>query len=165
MSEQKEIKQIVRISGVDLDGKLKVVYGLSRIRGVGVSFANAIVRVLGIPSETRIGYLSEEEIAKLEDAMRNPIKYGIPEWMLNRRRDPVTGQNLHLVGSDVDFAVREDIERMKRINSWKGVRHALGLKVRGQHTRTTGRKGRTVGVARKAISEQKGQGEKGGEKK
>ena len=164
MAEQREFRPIVRISGVDLDGKLKIIYGLSRIKGVGVSFANAIVKVLGISSETRIGYLLEEEVTKLEDAMKNPLKYGILEWMINRRRDPATGQNVHIIGSDVDFLVREDIERMKRINSWKGIRHALGLKVRGQHTRTTGRKGRTIGVVRKTISAQKGQGESGQKK-
>lgn len=160
---QREFKPRVRIAGLDIDGNLKVVYGLARIKGVGVSFANAIVRLLGIPYDIRIGYLTEEEILKLEDAMRNPTKYGVPEWMLNRRKDPVTGQNLHYIGSDVDIVIREDIERMKRTNSWKGIRHALGLKVRGQHTRTTGRKGKTVGVVKKAEKEQKkSESKKGG---
>jgi SSU ribosomal protein S13P len=66
--------------------------------------------------------------------------------MYNRRKDYETGIDLHLVTNDVIFYARNDIEREKKIKSWRGVRHALGLKVRGQRTRTTGRTGITVGV-------------------
>jgi len=77
------------------------------------------------------------------------LKFGIPNWMLNRRKDLETGKDLHLIGSDLEFRVKQDIEFMKSIKSWKGWRHSLGLKVRGQRTRTTGRTGRTVGVHRR----------------
>nr|HDO80640.1 30S ribosomal protein S13 [Candidatus Bathyarchaeota archaeon] len=83
------------------------------------------------------------------DAVSNPSSVGIPSWMLNRQKDLETGKDLHLIGSQLALTVKNDIELMKRIRCWKGVRHALGLKVRGQRTKTTGRKGQTVGVRRK----------------
>jgi small subunit ribosomal protein S13 len=69
--------------------------------------------------------------------------------MLNRRKDYESGRDLHLVGADVTMAIRADIERERRIRSRRGIRHELGLPVRGQRTRTTGRKGLQVGVQRK----------------
>ena len=78
--------------------------------------------------------------------MRNPSSINIPSWFLNRRKDIDSGKNLHLITSDIEFNVRNDIEREKNTNSWRGFRHTYGLKVRGQRTRTTGRKGGAVGV-------------------
>src|SRR5574338_1682728 len=78
--------------------------------------------------------------------MRDPASVNIPSWFLNRRKDMDTGNNFHLITSDIEFNVRNDIEREKGMNSWRGFRHTYGLKVRGQRTRTTGRKGGAVGV-------------------
>jgi len=79
---------------------------------------------------------------------------------LNRRRDLKTGKDLHLHGSDLVLTIKEDIEREKKIKSWRGVRHSLGLKVRGQRTKTTGRKHAAVGVLRRAIAQAQTQTEK-----
>ena len=146
---ERSFKYIVRIAATDIDGELKTVYGLAEIKGVGVNLANAICNVLGIDPNMKIGYLTEEEIAKIEDVLKNPLKYGIPSWMLNRRKDYETGKDMHLVGAELIYYVKQDIEREKKIKSWSGIRHALGLKVRGQRTRTTGRLGITVGVRKK----------------
>jgi small subunit ribosomal protein S13 len=81
-------------------------------------------------------------------------KIGIPAWALNRRKDPETGSNFHLMGSDLDFVLKADIDRERFVGSWRGIRHSLGLKVRGQRTRTTGRKGRTIGVRKAAVQAQ-----------
>ncbi|TRM83822.1 30S ribosomal protein S13, partial [Sulfolobus sp. A20-N-G8] len=78
---------------------------------------------------------------------------GLPSWIYNRRRDYDAGIDLHLVTSDLIFYVRNDIEREKRNKSWRGVRHSLGLKVRGQRTRTTGRTGMTIGVSKKKTAQ------------
>jgi len=142
-------RYIVRIAGVDIDGNLKVAYGLSKIKGVGVTLAYAICRTLGIDPEKRIGFLTEAEVKRIEDALSNPKAIGLPSWLLNRRKDYTTGEDKHYIGADLIMVVREDIERLKRIKCWRGIRHALGLKVRGQRTRTTGRTGVTVGVKRK----------------
>ncbi len=145
----KEFRPIVRFLGTDLDGSLKVPYALTAVRGIGVMLGYAMTRAAGIDAEKRLGFLSDEELKKLEEVAKNPQKYGIPAWLLNRRRDPVTGKDLHLYGSDLVYTIREDIQREMRIKSWRGIRHSLGLKVRGQRTRTTGRTGTAVGVSRR----------------
>jgi small subunit ribosomal protein S13 len=99
--------------------------------------------------------LTERQIEKIEAVARNPAESGIPVWMLNRQFDPVTGGNRQLYGADLELSIKEDIQREMRTKSWRGIRHSLGLKVRGQRTRTTGRKGMTVGVSRKALAEKK----------
>jgi len=144
-----EYRPVVRIAGVDVDGSLKLVYGLSKIKGVSVRLACAISKVLNLDENIRVGYLSEDDVKKIEDALSRPLDYGIPSWMLNRRKDLETGQDLHLLGSDLILRINMDIQREKKLKTWRGIRHALGLKVRGQKTRTTGRTGRTVGVRRK----------------
>ncbi len=69
--------------------------------------------------------------------------------MVNRQKDPYSGDNIHLVGPDLELMNREDINLQKKLKSYTGVRHALGLPVRGQRTRTSFRKGTTIGVSRK----------------
>ena len=66
----------------------------------------------------------------------------------SRQKDVETGDDMHLVTSDIAFNLRNDIEREKGVFSWRGYRHMYGLKVRGQRTRCTGRKGGAVGVAK-----------------
>lgn len=148
MSEE-AFRYIVRIAGTDVDGSLKTAWGLAEIKGVGVNLAYALCRVLGIDPEKRIGFLTDAEIRKIEEALKDLPAYGIPEWILNRRKDYVSGKNMHLIGAELIFYVKQDIDREKRIKSYRGIRHALGLKVRGQRTRTTGRLGVTVGVRKK----------------
>jgi small subunit ribosomal protein S13 len=149
----REFRQILRISGTNVDGTKKLVYGISKIKGVGPSFAVAVVRACELKPEVRLGDLSEGEVQKLEDAMKDPAKYGVPARLFNRRKDLATGRDTHLIGADLTLSSKTDIDFMTDIRTWKGVRHSLGLKVRGQRTRTTGRKGRAVGVAKKIIME------------
>ncbi|MCI4462452.1 MAG: 30S ribosomal protein S13 [Thermogladius sp.] len=146
---ERGFRPIIRIAGVDVDGNLPLLYGLSEIKGVGYNLALGVTRVLGLNPNMRTGFLTEEEVKKIESVITSPDKYGLPAWMYNRRKDFTTGRNIHLVGNDLIFYVKEDIEREKRIKSWRGIRHSMGLKVRGQRTRTTGRTGMTVGVRKK----------------
>ncbi len=146
-----EYRHIVRVSGTDIDGSKKITYGLTRIKGVGFTLANAIIRVLDLRHDARIGELSENEIRKIEDAIAEPTKYGVPGWLFNRRKDVRTGRTLHIIGSDLDLKIKEDVDLMKELKSWKGIRHSLGLKVRGQRTKTTSRMGRAVGVRKKTL--------------
>lgn len=148
----KDFRLIVRVLNTDIDGTIKVPYALAKVKGIGVNLGYAIARVAGIDPSMRIGSLSEKQVEKIEQIAKNPVKYGIPAWMVNRRFDPSTGEDRHLLGADLDLAIKEDIQTMIRTKSWKGIRHSLGLKVRGQRTRTTGRTGMTVGVSRKAAA-------------
>ncbi|MEA2089500.1 MAG: 30S ribosomal protein S13 [Thermoproteota archaeon] len=147
----KEFQHIVRIADTDVDGTKKVVYALLDIKGVGTHLADVIVKKAGVNPETRIGFLSDVEIKRIGDVIENPLKHGVPSWLLNRRKDLETGKDLHLTGSDLVLKTKADIQRLKELGSWRGYRHAYGLKVRGQRTRTTGRTGRTMGVKRKKL--------------
>ncbi|MEM2091780.1 MAG: 30S ribosomal protein S13 [Candidatus Bathyarchaeia archaeon] len=149
MSTATGFRHIVRVIDKDLDGTKTVVDALSDIKGVGIRLAQIIARRVGISPETRIGYLPEEKIEEIEDFIRSLADRNVPDWLLNRRKDLETGKDKHLISSDIDLQVKADIEREKSIWSWRGYRHAYGLKVRGQRTRTTGRTGKTVGVSKK----------------
>ncbi|GBC74882.1 30S ribosomal protein S13 [archaeon HR06] len=145
-----EFKYIVRIAGRDLDGSKKLAAALADIKGVGWNLAHAIINYLKLDPKLRLGFLTEEQINLLENAIKDLTKLKLPSWYFNRRKDLESGVDTHLVGNELEFSVKMDIEREKLMNSWRGVRHSLGLKVRGQRTRTTGRKGKTVGVRKGA---------------
>ena len=138
-----------------VDGNAKVEHGLTQIRGIGRRFAQAIVMVAEFNPDMRIGAVSEKDLNRFEEIILDPIPNGIPAWMVNRKNDLVTGENLHIIGNKLELSVRRDIDRMKRIRSYKGVRHHRGLKVRGQKTKSTGRHGLVVGVMRKKLKSQK----------
>ncbi|MEM3943142.1 MAG: 30S ribosomal protein S13 [Thermofilaceae archaeon] len=145
MAEQ-EFKYIVRIADKDLPGDKNIVYALSLIKGIGVNTAYALCRKLGIDTRRKLGSLTEEEISKVDEAVRELQKLGLLSWLYNRRQDPRLGIDRHLIGADLVLTVKSDIDLMKEIKCWRGIRHMLGLKVRGQRTRTTGRTGITIGV-------------------
>ena len=151
MSEASEFRHLVRISGRDLNGGKKLIVALSGLKGVGYNFANVITTRLDLDPRVRLGTLSEEQVKEIENAIQSTKKSALPKWYYNRRDDPDTGEARQLLGSDLDFAQKNDIEDERNIQSWKGIRHGLGLKVRGQRTRTTGRKGRTVGVRKATL--------------
>lgn len=149
----REFRHIVRIAETDLDGTLKINHALSNIKGVGLGLADVVIKKAGVSPEARIGFLSEAEVEKLEDIISKPGKYGLPGWLLNRSKDAETGKDLHLIGSDLTLKIKSDIEEMKKIKSWRGYRHAYGLKVRGQRTKVTTRTGKAVGVKKKTLME------------
>lgn len=152
MEEEKDFKHLVRIANTDLKGEEPLYKGLTKIKGVGFIFANAVATAAGIKKKQKIGELTAEEIKKLSLVIKDPLKAGIPEWAFNRRKDPESGDNIHLTGADLEFAKENDIKLMKKIKSYKGVRHIQGLPVRGQKTKSNFRKnkGNVLGVKRKS---------------
>ena len=148
---QSEFRHIVRVAGRDLDGTKKLIPAISEIKGVGDSYANAMISSLKLDGRSRLGQLSDRQLQQIEAALKDAGSLNLPPWLLNRRKDADSGQNIHRIGSDLDFMIKNDIDREKNVLSWRGVRHSLGLKVRGQRTRTTGRKGRTVGVKKSSL--------------
>ncbi len=145
---------IVRIAGRDVNGSYKIEKALMRVKGIQNSFAHAAVlqieKHFGIARNTEIGSLAEEDIEKIEKLISKPLEYGIPGFLLNRRSDADSGENRHLVGTDLTVVDRQDVDRDVKVQSWRGFRHQYGQKVRGQRTRSTGRTGATVGVTKKA---------------
>ncbi len=132
--------------GNDIPGEKKILVGLTQIRGIGIPFANAILETLKINTNSNIGNLTDSQVQSIEKIIKDPQSSNFPAWFLNRQRDIETGNTMHLITSDIALTVRNDVEREKGVYSWRGYRHMYGLKVRGQRTRTSGRKGGAVGV-------------------
>lgn len=152
---EEELRGIVRLAGRDLKGTWRVQTALTKLKGVSASMAKAIAHGAEIEGTKKIGSLDDDQIEKLNDVLHNPNDYDVPSWMLNRRKDLETGEDLHLLGGDIEMAERSDIQRERSIRSRRGIRHERGLPVRGQRTKSTGRKGMSVGVERKKLKEKR----------
>jgi len=149
-----EMRQIVRLVETNLDGAKPVQEAIRRITGVSFMLSNAITRQCGLYGK-KLSALSEGEVKALEEAILNPEKAGLPVWMLNRRSEPASGKSRHLVASQLDFAKKMDINELKKMKCYRGVRHIQGQPVRGQRTRSSFRKGKSVGVRKKKEEPQK----------
>ena len=210
---ESNFQHILRMLNTNIDGRQKVMYALTAIRGVGRRFSNIVLKKADIdltkryamlcnrfsaftffllyiswcfflsslflayfyPFSTyiallfsyllqfcifllipyRAGQLTPEEIEKVQQILANPRQYNIPNWFLNRKKDIKDGKYLQAVSNVLDTKLREDLEMMKKMRMHRGLRHFWGLKVRGQHTKTTGRNGRTVGVAKTKAAQSK----------
>ena len=142
-------KYIVRLASTDLDGWRPVMYALSDIKGIGVRSGAMVADLVGIDRSVRIGNLNDEQVTRLQGAL-NDFSVNAPMWALNRQYDWETGEDKHVFGPDWQLEIRNDINRMKKIRSYRGVRHESGKKVRGQRTKSNGRKGLALGVQRGA---------------
>jgi small subunit ribosomal protein S13 len=145
-----ELRAIVRVAGTDLDGEKELWRAIMEIKGIGHSLTRPILMVAGLDIHKKLGSLNEQEMQRLEQVIKNPSNFGIPNWVLNRRKDPESGKDIHLTESDLDMQRKFDIQKYIDLKSYRGFRHMFGLPVRGQHTRSTFRKGRVVGVLRKS---------------
>jgi small subunit ribosomal protein S13 len=142
--------------GTDVQGNLKTIYAITKIKGINLSLADAILKKAGIKPDVRVGFLTETEIDKIEEVIKEPTKYGLPHWLFNRRKDMGTGNDTHLISADLMLRTKMDVDQAKEIRSWRGYRHAYGLKVRGQRTKTTGRAGKALGVKKKTYTQKSG---------
>ncbi|MDD4253980.1 MAG: 30S ribosomal protein S13 [Methanofollis sp.] len=148
MDQEEEIKYFVRIRDTDLDGTKMALIALTGIKGVGRHAATYIVNKAQVDSHALLGKMSDEDVEKLRTAVEE-FAESVPSWMLNRPIDVLSGKPRHLLASEVDLTLEEDINTMRKIRSYSGIRHETGQKVRGQRTKSTGRTGTTVGVKRK----------------
>eukprot|EP00514_Thraustochytrium_sp_LLF1b_P000156 CAMPEP_0184525404 /NCGR_PEP_ID=MMETSP0198_2-20121128/10078_1 /TAXON_ID=1112570 /ORGANISM="Thraustochytrium sp., Strain LLF1b" /LENGTH=153 /DNA_ID=CAMNT_0026916857 /DNA_START=55 /DNA_END=516 /DNA_ORIENTATION=- len=144
-----DFQHILRILNTNVDGRTKVMYALTSIKGIGRRFANIICKKAEIDMNKRAGELKPDEIERVVAIIQNPLHFRIPQWFLNRQKDKVTGKYSQVFANSLEQKLREDIERLKKMRNHRGLRHYWGIKVRGQHTKTTGRRGRTVGIAGK----------------
>jgi len=149
-----DFKSIVRIVNTDIDGSKKLYPGLTKIKGINFMFSNAICNVLNIDKNIKLGDLGEANIKKIETLLKEPNSK-LPSWMLNRRKDYETGDDLHFLSSNVNLNKEFDIKRLKKIKSRKGLRHAANLPLRGQRTKSHFRKGKSVGVSKKVVKSKK----------
>lgn len=150
--EDKSAQSIVRIAGKDVDGALPIIRALNKIKGINYTLSNALAKAIesntSIKRTTSVSSLSEKDMGLIEEIIKNPDKFGVPKYFLNKQKSFDNGQDMHFVGNDLVFSTRQDINRKINNRTWVGYRHQYGQKVRGQHTRTTGRTGITVGVTK-----------------
>jgi small subunit ribosomal protein S18e len=142
-----EFQHILRILNTNVDGTQKIMFALTAIRGIGRRFAGLVCKKADVDLNKRAGELSPEEIEKLLTIIQHPRQFKIPLWFLNRQKDYKDGKYSQQVANQLDGKLREDFDRLKKIRSHRGLRHFWGLRVRGQHSKTTGRRGRIVGVS------------------
>lgn len=135
-AQDKDFKYIVRIGNSDIDGNKAILLSLQKIKGVSFMLANAFCTILKIDKTQKAGTLSDDQIAKLDALLKSKSPEGIPSWLLNRRKDYETGEDIHFVGADLTFLNETDIRRLKKIRSYVGVRHMSKLPVRGQRTKS-----------------------------
>jgi len=145
-----QFQHILRLLNTNVDGRRKIMFALTEIKGVGRRYSNLVCKKADVDLNKRAGELNSDELERIVTIMQNPAQFKIPTWFLNRRKDMTDGKNLHVLSNTIDQKMRDDLERLKKIRSHRGLRHYWGLRVRGQHTKTTGRRsGRTVGVTKK----------------
>jgi len=147
--ERHEFNHVLRVFNTNIDGTRTVLYAMTAMRGIGRRFGDAVIKRAGVDASKRAGELSVEEIERIVQVIEHPMDYDIPAWMLNRRKDYKTGKDMHNYTNKLDLCLREDLDRLRKIRCNRGLRHAWGFRVRGQHTKSTGRGRNTVGVTKK----------------
>jgi len=156
--EDEDIQYFVRIGQTDLDGTKSVERSLTGLNGIGHRAARLVAEEADVDRRDVIGRLDEETIDEIVETVER-FAEDAPEWMTNHRNDFFEGETTHEIGNDLELTRRQDINRMKMINSYKGVRHKRGQKVRGQRTKSTGRSEGTIGVNVEAIREEQAEEE------
>ncbi|MCU4718296.1 30S ribosomal protein S13 [Halapricum hydrolyticum] len=151
--DDEDLQYFVRIGQTDLDGTKSVERSLTDMNGIGHRAARIIAQKAGVDRRETFGRLDEEQIDEIVELVEG-FADEVPEWLANHRNDFFSGETTHEIGNELDLTRRQDINRMKMIDSYKGVRHKRGQKVRGQRTKSTGRTEGTIGVNVEAIKEE-----------
>lgn len=146
--DDEEIKYFVRVRNTDLDGTKSVYIALTGIKGIGLHTSRTITALADVDPRAVLGRMDDESVARIAAAV-DTYTESVPDWMVNRQKDVYTGEVRHLLGTDLTMANDDDVNRMRKMRSYRGIRHETGQKVRGQRTKSTGRTGTTVGVKRK----------------
>ncbi|GFZ51635.1 40S ribosomal protein S18-A [Saitozyma sp. JCM 24511] len=145
-----QFQHILRLLNTNVKGGGKIMFALTEIKGVGRRYANLVCKKADVDLNKRAGELNSDELERIVTIMQNPAQFKIPNWFLNRQKDINDGKNVHVLSNAIDQRMRDDLERLKKIRSHRGLRHHWGLRVRGQHTKTTGRRsGKTVAGKKK----------------
>lgn len=153
--QDKEFKYFVRVVNTDLDGNKIIVRALTKIKGIGFRFANVVCDLANVDKHKKAGTLNDHEIKKIDEILKDPLKSNVPVWAFNRRKNFDDGKDKHLLTVDLLFSQENDIKIMKKIKSYKGVRHSAGLTVRGQKTKSNFRKNKgkvSLGVKKKGTA-------------
>ena len=140
LMQTEEFQHILRVLNTNIDGNTKILFAITKIPGVGRRFAHVILKKAEIDSCKRAGELTKDEVETMVAVISNPAAFKVPSWMLNNQKDFATGKHEHLVSTSLHTKLRNNIERLKKARVHRGLRHYWGIRVRGQHTKTTGRR-------------------------
>jgi small subunit ribosomal protein S13 len=144
IEKKEEHITLVRILGKDIRGDIKLGAALTKIKGISWAFSNAICKVLKLDKDKKIQDFEKKDLEKIEEFIKNPK---VPDFLKNRQKDFDDGQGKHIGGSDLKLRTEFDIKRLKKIRSYRGVRHSANLPVRGQRTKSNFRRNRKPSVA------------------
>ena len=150
MAEKKDYRKkeeevtLVRVLGRDIRGDIKIKSALTKINGISWAISNAVCKILELDREKKIQDFSKEELGEIENFMKSPE---LPGFLKNRQNDLDSGEDLHISGVDLKLRKEFDLKRMRKIKSYKGIRHTVGLPVRGQRTKANFRRNRKPSVA------------------
>ena len=142
-------ENIVRVMNTDLNGEKNIVYALTSIKGISYNLSKAIILCAKTDETKKLKDLTEKDITEIEKIVYNPKESKIPLWLLNRNKDYTTGKDTHITGTDITMTLREDVNRLRKIRAYRGIRHEMGLPTRGQRTKSSFRTGTKVGVTKK----------------
>jgi len=142
-TEQQNAERMVRVLSTDIEGKMTVYSGLAKIKGVSWALSNAICKILKLDKKRKIGSLTEKEVGEISKIIK---ENKIPKFLLNRQNDFETGEDKHLTSADLELKKEFDIKRLKKIKSYKGLRHSSNLPMRGQRTKSNFRRNRRKGA-------------------
>jgi len=142
--EVKQQAELMRIVGTDVRANSDLLHGFAQIKGLGIMFSNAMCHVLKFDKARKMNSLTEKEIETVENFLSDPVKKGIPTWMLNNRQDYTTGENQHLIAKDIDFHQLQFRRRVSKLKTYKSLRYRANLPVRGQRTKSNFRRNKTL---------------------
>ena len=122
-----DFSYILRMADTDMDGLKPLATALTSVKGVGARTAIQICKNTGFDPTPR-WFLDTDQQEQLRVAIESYAE-NVPFWMLNRQRDLETGNEIHLTGQQVRFTLQDDINRLRTMKCYRGVRHASGNKV------------------------------------
>ena len=143
IKKEMSVGRVVRIMQTDIPGNKNLYAGLTKLTGVSWSISNALCKICGLDKHKKIEILTKEEIQKIETELK---QHNFPTFLLNRRKDFLSGKDDHVLGSNLELTGELDIKRLKKIRSYRGLRHATGQPTRGQRTKSHFRTNRKKGV-------------------
>ncbi|EIJ89646.1 small subunit ribosomal protein S18e [Nematocida parisii] len=148
-TESAQMQDIIRMYNTNINGRSTIIRSLTGIRGIGLRVSTLLCKKANIDTSLRAGQVEQEKLDVISKILESPQSYGVPDWMLNRQKDPLTGEYKQLIANQVEADYRLYLERAKRVKHIRGLRLLKGLKVNGQRTKSNGRRGKTVGVSKK----------------
>jgi len=148
---QKQVVNLIRIMGTDINADASILFGIAKIKGINIMFANALCIVLKFDKMAKISSLSEEEVEKFESYLSNNKMSEIPSWLLNKRKELVSGEDLHFITKDIDFDLLQYKRTIGKLKTYKGLRHRARLPLRGQRTKSNFRRNKTIAAMKAKV--------------